>query len=308
MLKLLSNTRRSMHFSGNTLDRQSQLRSSPSLIATQESATVVYLHKQQFLALNSQLLLLPWIPSESTGVYLGVDSVGMHYWALNVESPATAANLGSKGTWTPLRPACFSLPKFQASILAQASSITDWNSRHKFCPNCGQKVEIVDAGYKLKCTCTSTVQNYSYPRTDAVAIVLIASPDGSQCLLGRQKRFPTGMYSCIAGFIEPGETLEEACRREAKEETGVSISSIRYIQSQPWPFPSQLMMGCIATADSMDINQIDEELEDAQWFSREDVSGAVIGAGTSRLKIPPATAIAHSLIKYWLDHTHKSSI
>lgn len=172
---------------------------------------------------------------------------------------------------------------------------------------CASPLKSTDAGYKLVCSnnaCDSrkSVQNLCYPRTDPVAIVLIQSSDGHSALLGRSKRFKDGLYSCIAGFIEPGETVEEACCREAKEETNVAVNpeNVVYHSSQPWPYPSQLMMGCIATAHSSEIVLNDGELVDAKWFKKDEIRLALDG-NSDLLSLPPSTAIAHQLIKSWLE-------
>ncbi|XP_067885885.1 peroxisomal NADH pyrophosphatase NUDT12 isoform X2 [Heterodontus francisci] len=178
----------------------------------------------------------------------------------------------------PLIPHLLNLDKEEAGVVAQARSVLAWHSRYKFCPTCGSNTEIKDGGYKricLKENCPSLqgIHNTCYPRVDPVVIMLVIHPDGNNCLLGRQKRYPPGMFSCLAGFIEPGETIEDAVRREVAEETGVKVGHVQYISSQPWPMPSSLMIGCQAIAVSTEIIVDKEEIVDARWFSRQQVQG-----------------------------------
>src|SRR5947209_758163 len=154
----------------------------------------------------------------------------------------------------------------EAAILGQAKAIAHWHARHAFCANCGAASRAAAAGWRRECEACKTLH---FPRTDPVVIMLCV--DGERCLLGRQARFPKGMYSALAGFLEPGETIEEAVRREICEESGIVCDEVRYLASQPWPFPASLMIGCIARAASFDIALDDEELEDARWFSREEL-------------------------------------
>ncbi|NXY83050.1 NUD12 pyrophosphatase, partial [Alcedo cyanopectus] len=176
----------------------------------------------------------------------------------------------------PPMPALLQLPEKEAGVVAQARSILAWHSRYQFCPTCGSATKVEEGGYKKTCLkegCPSLqgVHNTSYPRVDPVVIMQVIHPDGNQCLLGRQKRFPPGMFTCLAGFVEPGETIEDAVRREVEEETGVKVGHVQYVSCQPWPMPSSLMIGCLAVAISTDIKVDKNEIEDARWFSREQV-------------------------------------
>ncbi|MEE6459843.1 hypothetical protein FKM82_000759 [Ascaphus truei] len=135
---------------------------------------------------------------------------------------------------------------------------------------------------------------------DPVVIMLVIHPDGKQCLLGRQKRFPAGMFSCLAGFVEPGETIEDAVRREVQEESGVKVGHVQYVSCQPWPMPSSLMIGCLAVAISTGISVDKIEIEDARWFTREQVVDVMIKGNQKSLIVPPRQAIAYQLIKHWI--------
>lgn len=199
-----------------------------------------------------------------------------------------------------------SVKKQESGLVAQARSVLAWHEKNLFCPACGNKTDMAESGYKRVCTNSDCVSrngthNISFPRTDPVVIVLVVSTDGTKCLLGRQKRFPPGVYSCVAGFMEPGETIEDAARREVMEEAGVKVGRLEYHSSQPWPFPSNIMIGLIGNATCDDIKVDEVELEDAKWFDRSDAARAVVeGFKSEGLKIPPVTAIAHQLIKSWV--------
>ncbi|KAJ3295537.1 Peroxisomal NADH pyrophosphatase nudt12 [Blyttiomyces sp. JEL0837] len=260
-------------------------------------------------------------------VFLGIDEAGECYWALDACGISALTQYMTSSlniTFSELRPGAFALSKREASILTQARSILDWNKRNLFCPSCGNKTRSGHAGYKRIClldSCVShkSVQNFSYPRTDPVAIVCITNQSNTHVLLGRQKSWPKGTYSCIAGFIESGETLEDGARREALEETGIKLGRVIYHSSQPWPFPSQLMIGMIGEAVTEDVKLVDKELEDARWFSREEVLEALrrpptawgrrggdnvegeVGDKKVTLNMPASYAIAHVIVKAWAE-------
>ncbi|WP_306117426.1 MULTISPECIES: NAD(+) diphosphatase [unclassified Roseitalea] len=180
--------------------------------------------------------------------------------------------------------------------LAQGAALIAWHRSHRFCSRCGHQSAIADGGYKRVC---GHCQAQHFPRTDPVVIMLAVAPDGRRCLLGRSPHFPAGMYSCLAGFVEPGETLEDAVRRETEEEAGVRIGQVGYHASQPWPFPHTLMVGCYARALTETIT-VDDELEDARWFERGEIRAMIAGAHPDGLKLPPQGAIASLLIRDWL--------
>ncbi|KAM8793194.1 NAD-capped RNA hydrolase NUDT12 [Eudromia elegans] len=205
----------------------------------------------------------------------------------------------------PPMPALLQLPEKEAGVVAQARSILAWHSRYQFCPTCGSATKIEEGGYKKTCLkedCSSLrgVHNTSYPRVDPVVIMLVIHPDGNHCLLGRQKRFPPGMFTCLAGFVEPGETIEDAVRREVEEEAGVKVGHVQYVSCQPWPMPSSLMIGCLAVAVSTEIKVDKNEIEDARWFTREQVVDVTMKGNRRSFFVPPSRAIAHQLIKYWI--------
>jgi len=182
------------------------------------------------------------------------------------------------------------------AALGQAKSILSWHLRHGFCANCGAATRPTAAGWRRECDACKTQH---FPRTDPVVIMLAV--DGERCLLGRQSRWPTGMYSCLAGFLEPGETIEEAVRREIREESGIVCGEVDYLASQPWPFPSSLMIGCFARAESRDIIVDAVELEDARWFERSEVEAMLDKRHPAGLAAPTPMAIAHYILKAWAE-------
>ena len=186
------------------------------------------------------------------------------------------------------------VPHDQAAMLAAAKALMHWHAHRRFCSNCGALNEVAAAGWRRDCkTCNTT----HFPRTDPVVIMLAV--DGDACLLGRQPRFPKGMYSALAGFVEPGETIEAAVRREIWEEAHVACRAVRYFASQPWPFPASLMIGCFAEAGGRGLEVDRVELEDARWFSREETVQLIERRHAARLTAPTPMAIAHHLLKRW---------
>ena len=181
--------------------------------------------------------------------------------------------------------------------IAEAKAVLHWHARHCFCPNCGALTQAVQAGWRRDCAvCTAE----HFPRTDPVVIMLATA--GEHCLLGRSPRFASTMWSCLAGFIEPGEAIEDAVRRETREEAGITCGRVTYFHSQPWPFPTTLMIGCHAEALTREIVVDREELEDARWFSRDEVATMLIRRHPGGLSTPPPVAIAHHLIRAWLEN------
>jgi NAD+ diphosphatase len=183
------------------------------------------------------------------------------------------------------------LPEDEAGLLGYARGMIAWRARHLFCGTCGYKTTPIKGGHVLICT-NPTCRHEQFPRTDPAIIVLVS--DGDRALLGRQAAWPPGRYSTIAGFVEPGESLEDAVAREVFEETGIEVEQIEYHSSQPWPFPSSLMLGFTARARTKQIVRRDDELEDAQWFTRADLM-------SGRPLVPPGVSISYRLIEHWFD-------
>jgi len=180
--------------------------------------------------------------------------------------------------------------------LAEGKALLSWHARHRFCPNCGAATRPVEAGWRRDCPACRTMH---FPRTDPVVIMLAI--DGERCLLGRSHRFQPSMWSCLAGFVEPGETVEEAVRRETREEAGIICGQVAYFASQPWPFPMSLMIGCHAQARSREIVIDRTELDDARWFEREEVALMLSGRHPDGLTAPLPFAIAHHILRAWVE-------
>jgi NAD+ diphosphatase len=188
------------------------------------------------------------------------------------------------------------LPPAVLGPLGAAKALISWHARHRFCANCGAPTRMSQAGWKRVCP---SCQVEHFPRTDPVVIMLAIH--GDRCLLGRAGRFVANMWSCLAGFVEPGESIEEAARRETLEEAGITCGRVKYFASQPWPFPMSLMIGCHAQATSSEITVDREELEDARWFTRDETALMFIGQHPEGISIPPPIAIAHHIIRAWVE-------
>ncbi len=186
------------------------------------------------------------------------------------------------------------VPENEVGPLGEAKAVLDWHARHRFCAQCGGSTVAGASGWRRECTACGALH---FPRTDPVVIMLVTR--GDACLLARQARFAPGMYSCIAGFVEPGETLEDAVRRESWEEAGLRVGNVRYLASQPWPFPSSIMMGCIAESLGDEITLDMTELEEGRWFPREEVLQMLEGKHPDGLACPQHIAIANTLVRAW---------
>lgn len=180
--------------------------------------------------------------------------------------------------------------------LAEGKALLNWHGRHRFCSTCGAATDLVEAGWRRDCP---ACRAQHFPRTDPVVIMLAVA--GERCVLGRSHRFQPGMWSCLAGFVEPGESIEDAVRRETREEAGIVCGRVRYFASQPWPFPTSLMIGCHAEARSREIVLDRAELDDARWFEREEVAMMLLRRHPDGLTTPPSMAIAYHIIRAWVE-------
>jgi NAD+ diphosphatase len=188
------------------------------------------------------------------------------------------------------------VPPNQLSAIAMAKSMVNWHQRHGYCANCGTRTAMKEGGWKRECP---NCKAEHFPRTDPVVIMLVTS--GDKVLLGRQKQFAPGMYSCLAGFVEAAETIEDAVRREILEESGIRCTDVNYYMTQPWPYPSSLMIGCTARATNEDIVVDRTELEDARWFDRAEAALMIKRQHPDGLAGPHPFAIAHHLVGRWLQ-------
>jgi NAD+ diphosphatase len=215
------------------------------------------------------------------------------YFAVGLEEPEPALQHfpDADVKFEDLRLAGGQLDASEAGVLAYARAMLHWRQRHRFCGVCGAPTSTTSAGHVMKCSNADCAIDH-FPRLDPAIIVLVT--DGERALLGRQASWPEGRYSTIAGFVEPGESLEDAVAREVLEETGVHVAEAEYHSSQPWPFPSSLMIGFVATAGAGQVPKADDELEDVRWFTREDVASGFPG-------LSPPQSVSYRLIEHWYD-------
>ena len=238
----------------------------------------------------------------SPRIFLGEDSAGAPVFAIDLPErfDPEASLLAGMGEFRDFRAAAASIPPMDANCASTARSVFLWQQSHRFCSKCGSQSAVVEAGWKRQCPACGAEH---FPRTDPVAIML-AEKDG-MALIGRQKAWAPGFYSCLAGFCEPGETIEQAAAREILEEAGVVTdpASAEYIACQPWPFPSSLMVGLILQAESFDITIDQKEIETARWVSRDEMRQILAGTH-DEIFAPPPFAIAHHILKAWSEKGH----
>jgi NAD+ diphosphatase len=217
-------------------------------------------------------------------IFLGMREDIAHF-ALVVDEPT------DEGRWATFREVLQGLSEPDAGFMVHAVALAEWHASHRFCPRCGGPLEASAAGHVMVCRQCGRQQ---FPRSDPAVIMMVT--DGDRALLGRQDRWPEGRYSTLAGFVDPGESLEEAVVREVAEETGVRVTDVTYYGNQPWPFPQSLMIGFFARAETTEITVDQEEISDARWFTREEVK-AEAEAGT--LVLPGGISISRSLVEAW---------
>jgi NAD+ diphosphatase len=299
-------------FAGSPLNRASEKRTDSNWIESQRrdpSSLILPMWRLEPFILGSEKSGPPFelglmragiveslVSGDALYIFLGLDG-DRAVFALDVSDTADPANVGplaGLGYFRDARVAGSMVSIKDSAIIAQAKAMIDWHQRHGFCPKCGAPTKIMDAGYRRLCgKCNAE----HFPRVDPVVIML--ATHGEACLVGRGKQFPPGMFSALAGFVEPGETIEEAVRRELMEEASVKVGEVTYYATQPWPFPSSLMIGCFAKAESRDVKVDENELAEVRWIERSVARELIEGKRVDGLLVPPPVAIAHHLIKTW---------
>jgi NAD+ diphosphatase len=292
-------------FAGPYLDRIAHLRKDEAFVAGAlrgARARIVPVHQSRVLvrrgpegwsAAFAEVAHLESLPALATEPVMLGSFGDCIYFAAEVASPEPVEALFTAGSvrFEDLRLSGGQLPEQQAGVLAYARAMLYWRGRHRYCGACGAPTRSASAGHVMKCTNDACGIDH-FPRLDPAIIVLVT--DGERALLGRQASWPAGRYSTIAGFVEPGESLEDAVAREVQEETGVTVLESTYHSSQPWPFPSSLMIGYTARAAAESMPRADEELEDVRWFSRQEVASGFPG-------LPPPQSVSFRLIEHWYD-------
>jgi NAD+ diphosphatase len=296
-------------FAGGTLDRRSDLRLDADWLAARradpQSRVLALWNGQPLLVERDGGLALARLEpemgltlagSDENILFLGMDGRTAVFAAdLTGEADPAAGPLEGRGRFLDLRMSGGRMSAEDAGAAATAKAVFEWKRRHGFCSACGHASQAAEAGWKRVCPACNVEH---FPRTDPVTIMLPTFRD--QALLGRQATWPKGRFSCLAGFMEPGESIEAACAREVKEEAGLTVERVRYHSSQPWPFPTNLMIGLIAEVSDQDAAPDQTELEEVRWFGRAELK-ALLAGDVDGLGVPPAFAIAHQLMKAWTE-------
>ena len=297
-------------FAGNPLDRAGDRRNDPDWLAEQaanpEALALVLWEGRPLLEAGDEprLAWLPMAQARATAqdreLFLGLWKEAPVF-AVEIEGSVdpTAGPLRGVGAFHEMREAAMLLPGPDAAMAGTAKSLFDWRRRHGCCAACGIESRDACGGWKRICPACGTEH---FPRVDPVTIMLAVYGGGDEprCLLGRQASWPEGRMSALAGFLEPGETIEEACAREIAEEAGLTVTAVRYHSSQPWPFPSQLMIGLVCEVDSADARPDQTELEAVAWLTRDEARACLAGTHPA-IKAPPRIAIARTLMQAWVD-------
>jgi NAD+ diphosphatase len=297
-------------FAGNPLNRASDRRGDAAWLAAQLSSSdalglVLWNGKPLAEKTKDGGVQIAYLPAKLAAELAGGNErlLFMGLWqetavfAVDMEGSSDPAQgpLQGLGEFMDLRQVALRLPAPDAGILATAKSMFEWRRRHQYCAVCGQPSEPKDGGWKRQCP---SCEAEHFPRTDPVVIML--AYHGERCMLGRQEAWPPGMFSALAGFLEPGESIEEACARELAEEAGLRTRQVRYHSTQPWPYPSSLMIGLIAEVEDDEGTPDQTELSEVRWFTREEARKLLKGE-IEGVFCPPPLAIAHQLLKAWAD-------
>ena len=283
-----------MAFSGNPLDRAGHRRGDEAWLREQAAAGLFLpFWQNRPLVVKERAGFLSWREDwrTCTRIFLGLDD---NQPLFAVDLPGEEEPGLGEGSFQDMRASAFVLPARDTAIAGQAKALLDWHKRHGFCPNCGAATELRDGGYRRLCPACGAEH---FPRTDPVVIMLPVL--GDECLIGRSPRFPPQLFSAFAGFVEPGESMEEAVRRELQEEVDLKVGDVTYHATQPWPFPSSLMLGCYAQALSKDFQIDGNEIEAARWLSKDEARARLAHQIEDEMKLPATIAIAHHLIGDW---------
>ena len=285
-------------FTGSPLDRADHIRCDPDRLAGLKDWRARLLKLDGVAPVYDREGALEWgsladAADDAELVFLGLLD-GKACFAAVPEHGETGPAYANPAIWNAMQV----LPPQELALYGGTRSLVDWHARHRFCARCGATTAPAKGGWQRDCQACGAQH---FPRTDPVTIMLVEHDD--RLLLGRQPRFPPRVFSALAGFVEPGESIEEAVAREVLEEAGVRVRDVSYVASQPWPFPSQLMIGCHAIADDPTLAVDFSEIEEARWFSRGELEAARAagGEGTPELIFPRSVAIAHHLVNWWLD-------
>ena len=311
-------------FADNSLDRSGNFRKNPEWISSQ-----MHHPKAKFIPMFNLMVPIQkqknftnikycnlseisnYLDNPLNSIFLGTKK-SVPYFASDISKSNIVENLNNKIVFEELRKAAMFLSNEDASMLALARSMTEWKLNNKYCPKCGHKTEPLSGGNAIICK-NKICKKEIFPRTDPVVIMLVYHKD--KCVLGRQQYFPKNFFSILAGFMEPGESIESAVCREVLEEISINIKNVTYHSSQPWPYPSSLMIGCIAEAEDTNIIIDEDEIVEAKWVERKLILSGLSLAKNSKtdplkesnlndnkLILPPPIAIAHQLLKHWTDN------
>tara|TARA_R110000751_G_scaffold2018_18_gene10548 strand:- start:331933 stop:332790 length:858 start_codon:yes stop_codon:yes gene_type:complete len=283
-----------LSFTGSRLDRADHVRADPERLAGYMNWKARVLTLDGLMPSLDDANRLVWgtladVPEDAELCFLGLDEGKACFAAVPPRGDATP-RMANPQLWSLMS----TLQPDDLAIYGGARSLADWHARHRFCAQCGGDTKLAKGGWQRNCTACEASH---FPRTDPVTIMLVEHE--GRLMLGRGLGWPEGRFSALAGFVEPGESIEEGVAREVLEEAGVRVRDVTYVASQPWPFPSQLMIGCHSHADSDELTIDETEMAEVEFFTREQVGAALEGNGP--FVAPPPHAIAHHLLQWWME-------
>ena len=283
-----------LSFTGSRLDRADHVRADPERLAGCMNWKARVLTLDGLMPSLDDANRLVWgplaaVPEDAELCFLGLDEGKACFAAVPPRGDATP-RMANPQLWSLMS----TLQPDDLAIYGGARSLADWHARHRFCAQCGGDTKLAKGGWQRNCTACEASH---FPRTDPVTIMLVEHE--GRLMLGRGLGWPEGRFSALAGFVEPGESIEEGVVREVLEEAGVRVRDVTYVASQPWPFPSQLMIGCHSHADSDELTIDETEMAEVEFFTREQVGAALEGNGP--FVAPPPHAIAHHLLQWWME-------